>query len=69
MHAIAPMMTWVGGNIYAFGIGIGVPELIVYGQPVLKWENTKHGGAVDVSADDFLANPARRFLRHFPSVV
>lgn len=36
VHAVSPIVTWIGWNVYALSIGIGQPKLLVCGKPVLK---------------------------------
>ena len=36
MHAVAPVMTWVGRNVDALGVSVWQTELLVDRQPVLK---------------------------------
>ena len=42
VHTITPIVTRVGWNVDAFGVGVGQTQRVVGGQPVLYAENTQH---------------------------
>ena len=52
MHAVAPIMLGVGGNVYTLGIGIGQTELLIDGQPVLQGYDAEHGRAGEMAGNN-----------------
>ena len=39
VHAVAPIVARIGGDVDAFGLDIGETELVVDGEPILEGEN------------------------------
>lgn len=44
MHAIAPVVLRVGGDVDALGVGVLQSDAFVDGEPVLQREDAQHGG-------------------------
>jgi len=44
VHAVPPVIFWIGRNVDAFGAGIGPPQLPIHAKQILKLENAPHGG-------------------------
>ena len=42
VHAIAPVVTRISGNVDALGIGIIETQALAHGQPVLKAQHAEH---------------------------
>ena len=42
MHAIAPVMLWIGRNVDALGFSIRQTELLINGEPILYAQDAEH---------------------------
>ena len=65
MHAIAPVVTRIGGDVDALGIGIGQTEVAIDGEPVLEREDAEQRWAGEVIVNYACADVGRSGGRTF----
>lgn len=63
MHTITPIVVRIGGQIDTFGIGIGMAMFFIHRKPILKAQNTEHGGAIEMTINNVACQPARQRMR------
>ena len=69
MHPVAPIVLRIGRHIYALFLEVGIPQILVYREPILQADEAKHGGGIEVVRDNLLAEPARRVFRRVSIVL
>ena len=58
VHAIAPVVFWIGRYVDAFGIGIRQTQLVVHGEPVLNAQYAEHRRRVKMTCYDVFGKPS-----------
>ena len=56
VHTISPVVSWIGWDVDALGIGIGKAQIGIGGKPILKREDAEHGRTGEVVADYLRGN-------------
>src|SRR5882762_6826511 len=62
MHAVAPIVLWVGGNVDSLRLEVGSPEVGVDRHQILQLKHAPHGGRSKVLPNDRFTNPGFAFL-------
>ena len=59
VHAVAPVVTGIGGNVDAFRSGLGQAHTFVACEPVLEGKDAQGRGAVEMALQHVLSQPSR----------
>ena len=63
VHAIAPVVLWIGWDVDTLGIGIRQAEVFIDGKPVLNAQYAEHGWRGEMAGDDVSCQPAWERMR------